>query len=53
VYSAAVVGNICSEAENVKRMYKMLHRDKFLIFSFSIRAFFLIWSNIPQRARAY
>ena len=39
VYSAAVVGNICSEAENVTRNCKMLHRDKFHILNFSLSAF--------------
>ena len=39
VCSAAVVGNICSEAENVTRNCKMLHRDKFHILNFSLSAF--------------
>ena len=47
VYSAAVVGNICSEAENATRMYKMLHRNKFLIFKFSLSAYFFYLARPP------
>jgi hypothetical protein len=42
LYSAVVVGNICSEAENVKRKCKMLHRDEFNIINFSVSTFIAI-----------
>jgi hypothetical protein len=39
LYSAVVVGNIFSEAENITRKCKMLRKYKFHIFTFSLRSF--------------